>query len=353
MRDIDIKILWGRSGNRCAVCKVELTPDGTLETLGEMAHIVARSPDGPRGQNSLTAYPDGYENLILLCPTHHTEVDKNPSTWPVARLHAMKADHETWVSEQLTTGKIRVAVIDNTVFLAERETSWIECGRENVAMVLSITPLRVSGDALNPLDSSVVAVIESAYVPNGNPTGEQVNRYRTRPTEYGLVNEELSEPRNSYGHSIQVFRVGHCEYFCELGDNVDQVTGVAQERETDLKGATRVLRYTDIASVADLGINWLSLSWKRLLPFNYMTFCGTIVNTNLTTLYSREDRGHRSLHGFVVKSPVLKYSEVLPKAFNKGQLLQEFLSRMVNSYGLTLYRVFDKDGNYVRPERMR
>jgi hypothetical protein len=265
----------------------------------------------------------------------------------------MKADHETWVSEQLTTGKIRVAVIDNTVFLAERETSWIECGRENVAMVLSITPLRVSGDALNPLDSSVVAVIESAYVPNGNPTGEQVNRYRTRPTEYGLVNEELSEPRNSYGHSIQVFRVGHCEYFCELGDNVDQVTGVAQERETDLKGATRVLRYTDIASVADLGINWLSLSWKRLLPFNYMTFCGTIVNTNLTTLYSREDRGHRSLHGFVVKSPVLKYSEVLPKAFNKGQLLQEFLSRMVNSYGLTLYRVFDKDGNYVRPERMR
>ena len=138
MRDIDIKILWGRSVNRCAVCKVELTPDGTLETLGEMAHIVARSLEGPRGQNSLTAYPDGYENLILLCPTHHTEVDKNPNAGPVARLHATKADHEAWVSEQLTTGKIRVAVIDNTVFLAERETSWIECGREDVAMVLRI-----------------------------------------------------------------------------------------------------------------------------------------------------------------------------------------------------------------------
>jgi hypothetical protein len=42
MREKDIKILWGRSGNRCAICKLEPTPDGSRETLGEMAHTRLR-----------------------------------------------------------------------------------------------------------------------------------------------------------------------------------------------------------------------------------------------------------------------------------------------------------------------
>jgi hypothetical protein len=42
----DIKILWGRSGNRCAICKIEITPDGEIDTIGEISHIVSRSPEG-------------------------------------------------------------------------------------------------------------------------------------------------------------------------------------------------------------------------------------------------------------------------------------------------------------------
>lgn len=354
MRDKDIKILWGRSGNRCAICKLELTADGSLETLGEMAHIIARSQNGPRGnQNLLISDRDSYDNLILLCPTHHVEVDKDSTAWPIERLRGVKADHEAWVSEQLGIGGIRVTPIDNTSFLAERETSWIEFGRGEAGLALSLTPLRVASDALNPLDSSVTDVLEQARVPNGYPSGEQVNRYRTRPTEFGIANEDMPAPNNSCGHSIQIFRVGHCEYFCELGDSVNQVTGVAQERGADLKGATRVLRYTDLAEIADFGLTWLAHSWRKLLPFNYMTFCGVIVNTTLTSLYSREDRGRRALYGFTVNSPILKYTEVLSKSFDKDILLLEFLRRMVNSYGLMLYKVFDDNGKYVRPERMR
>ena len=157
-------------------------------------------------------------------------MDKDPAAMPVARLRAIKADHEAWVSEQLGIGGIRVAPIDNTSFLVERETSWIEFGRSEVGIVLSLTPLRVSNDTLNPLDSFVTDVMEQARVPNGYHSGEQVNRYRTRPTEFGIANEDVPAPHNSCGHSIQIFRVGHCEYFCELGDSVNQVTGVAQER---------------------------------------------------------------------------------------------------------------------------
>ena len=353
MRDRDIKILWGRSGNRCAICKLELTPDGSKETLGEMAHIVARSNEGPRGGARLSVVDrDAYDNLILLCPTHHVEVDKDSSMWAVARLRSTKAAHESWVSEQLGVGGIRVAPIDNTAFLAQREAAWIETSRGQVAMVLSLTPLRVSGEALNTLDKPIVDALEKACVLATDSHVTQVNRYRTRPTEFGVANEDFPNTPHSHGYSVQVFRVGHCEYLCEFGAGVDHITGYAKERKVDLAGANKVVRYTDIAMGAEHGLTWLSAAWEAMLPFNYMTFTVSLLNTNMTTLYSHED-GRQTVYGFVVKSPVLKFSDVLARGFARPSLLLESLQRMVNGYGLTLDRVHNDKKEYVRPERMR
>ena len=51
---------------------------GTTNLIGEMAHIVPWSARGPRGEHRL---PDDElndtDNLILLCPDHHKEVDEN------------------------------------------------------------------------------------------------------------------------------------------------------------------------------------------------------------------------------------------------------------------------------------
>ncbi|MER9746152.1 hypothetical protein [Mesorhizobium sp. M0140] len=70
--------------------------------VGEMAHMVAESEDGPRGVSPLTPEQrDLYGNLILLCRNHHGEIDRQPATWPVERLHQIKADHETWVRQSL------------------------------------------------------------------------------------------------------------------------------------------------------------------------------------------------------------------------------------------------------------
>jgi len=220
-------------------------------------------------------------------------------------------------------------------------------------MVLSLTPLRVTSDTLNPLDKSVTEILEQARVPNGYQSGEQVNRYRTRPTEFGIANQDLPAPHNTCGHSIQIFRAGHCEYLCELGDSVNQVTNVSKERGADLKGAKRVMRYTDLAEIAQFGLDWLVHAWGTILPFNYMTFCGAIVNTTSTILYSYEDHRRQGLHGFTVSSPVLKYTEVLSKSFDKDKLLLEFLRRIANSYGLILHKVFDDKDEYVRPAKMR
>jgi len=72
MRLNDARILWARSGNRCAFPgrNIEMAPDGLKTSLGEIAHIVATSVDGPRGASPLPPdRRDDYDNLIFISST--------------------------------------------------------------------------------------------------------------------------------------------------------------------------------------------------------------------------------------------------------------------------------------------
>jgi hypothetical protein len=116
----DIKLLWGRSGNRCAICKTELTQDeNTIKssfTLGEQAHIVGEKAGATRGQSTLGMDKrNSYHNLILLCPNHHTTIDKNEADWPVEKLHQIKSEHELWVTETLSETVDHVKLAENTI----------------------------------------------------------------------------------------------------------------------------------------------------------------------------------------------------------------------------------------------
>ncbi len=109
IKERDIKLLWGRSASRCAFreCRIKLTQDKTVASaafpLGEQAHIIAEEPLGPRGQSPLLLVErNSYFNLILLCPTHHSVIDKNPEDYPVERLYIIKAEHELWVEQTLS-----------------------------------------------------------------------------------------------------------------------------------------------------------------------------------------------------------------------------------------------------------
>ena len=107
MTQKDIKLLWGRAGNRCSICRHELSHDAPPShkyLLGEQAHIIGESHSAPRGKSLLTKDErNSYHNLILLCPNHHTEIDKNEAAWPVERLHQIKSQHELWVKETLSS----------------------------------------------------------------------------------------------------------------------------------------------------------------------------------------------------------------------------------------------------------
>ena len=86
--NVDIKILWGRAGGRCShpECTEDLTSlvESGNYVVGEMAHVIGNKPTARRGTPE--GGEDTYDNLILLCPTHHTHIDKAPEgTYPIVR----------------------------------------------------------------------------------------------------------------------------------------------------------------------------------------------------------------------------------------------------------------------------
>ncbi len=101
------KVLWGRSGNRCATCKHELVVAGTWldddSVVGDECHIVSPEVNGPRHDST---YPreeiDAIDNLILLCRVHHKQVDDQVETFTTDILRQMKSNHEGWVREKLS-----------------------------------------------------------------------------------------------------------------------------------------------------------------------------------------------------------------------------------------------------------
>jgi hypothetical protein len=125
----DRKLLWGRSGNRCAFtdCRrlltIEAEETGRDAVVSHEAHIVAEEEDGPRGISPLSrAERDAYPNRILLCLEHHKIVDDDPDHWTVDRLLEMKATHEAWIQdvtspddqERLATELIYADIVQRT-----------------------------------------------------------------------------------------------------------------------------------------------------------------------------------------------------------------------------------------------
>jgi len=65
--------------------------------VGEEAHIVSRAAAGPRHGSEPDGGYDGIDNLILLCRVCHAAVDRQPATYPVETLRALRDKHVTWV----------------------------------------------------------------------------------------------------------------------------------------------------------------------------------------------------------------------------------------------------------------
>ena len=96
-----IRTLWGKAAGRCEYegCnKLLYQDDVTSENINRafVAHIVAASPGGERGDKELSALLfDDINNLMLLCHEHHRLIDQEKAKdHGVDRLRAMKKKHE-------------------------------------------------------------------------------------------------------------------------------------------------------------------------------------------------------------------------------------------------------------------
>lgn len=63
--------------------------------IAEMAHVIPHGEAGPRREDRPDGSfdPDAFENLILLCPTCHTKIDKDPGSFPRNILLDWKENH--------------------------------------------------------------------------------------------------------------------------------------------------------------------------------------------------------------------------------------------------------------------
>ena len=135
-----IKLLWSNAAGRCSFtdCNERLTVEQAAHsaphTLGEMAHIKGKKKGSNRYDGTQTdEQRDSYENLILLCPNHHTLIDKpeNEEIYTVDILLEMKIDHEAFISKRLDS--VKISNIDElkdeiSICLSENHQTWLQYG---------------------------------------------------------------------------------------------------------------------------------------------------------------------------------------------------------------------------------
>ncbi len=106
LRPVRRQVVWAGGAGRCHICNADLVGDlmtGAEDAnFGFVAHIVADTPTGPRGDAALShELADDPANLMLLCYPHHLAVDVDEvDEYPVDRLLDIKRDHEARVAVQ-------------------------------------------------------------------------------------------------------------------------------------------------------------------------------------------------------------------------------------------------------------
>lgn len=94
------KALYMESAGYCEnpKCNCSLLPlfeSGKITNIVELAHVIGQKIDGPRGLSELKLSDrDLLDNILTLCPTCHTLIDKNEDEYTVELLYEWKRQHK-------------------------------------------------------------------------------------------------------------------------------------------------------------------------------------------------------------------------------------------------------------------
>lgn len=216
------KMIWGKAAARCSICR-QILIEGKKENgsplipIGEVAHIVAKKNDGPRGKSNLSPMErDDIDNLLLLCQTHHTIVDNNTDLYTVDKLKEIKITHEQWVNNKLNTSPSWEAKIEQAYYLNIPRLSMLsailneEANKYNLEEIDTLSNLGMSlfylmenfKSTINKIDLKSIPLKEAISYPD-DIIGCYVSfteRFRTKdiiiPGSYGIktISQEKLNP---------------------------------------------------------------------------------------------------------------------------------------------------------------
>ena len=233
----DRKLLWGRSGSRCAMCRNELIklgkPGDDESIIGDECHIVSAAAGGPRHDPDFPQErADRYANLLLLCKVHHKLIDDQEMKYTVPYLTDLKVTHEKWVSEQLEsssshTRPLRIRRVPENIpaFLQQ-----IRSGKELLAIMSNACAFAPYYDHLrDDMEDELVA----CFLQDAQDWGE-----------LGLleVSDRIRASRSLDGHLTDLQEAGFLVFGCREKQIIEGGTGP----ETEWPVAhIRVLRNTN------------------------------------------------------------------------------------------------------------
>jgi hypothetical protein len=162
----DIKKLYGLARNECSFpkCNMKLVDFETKINTGHMCHMKGKEPDSARYDETQTNEErDAYENLILMCPLHHSVIDSDPISYTVQRLHEIKDQHEKSAPPINELDDELIEIIENFV---EADFVIQSFKQEGGQIAYQITNITTGGPELEP-DLDVYFIDE-----NGNPSDD-------------------------------------------------------------------------------------------------------------------------------------------------------------------------------------
>lgn len=362
-RPTDISKLWGRAGGRCSLCRIQLAAVSLDGVLGEAAHVVARSPDGPRGDDPLPQDKrDRYSNLILLCPNHHTEIDRDTTTWTVTRLQDAKHQHERWVQDQLDRGLLTPRADDVAPFREARVREWATRG-DHAWAFSALTPLELTEDALDVVAPHVVTKFQGLSLPPPlhAPIGSSVNAYFVEPTMNGLAVEDFRRLADGVGYRIELYRSGHCEIAVCLDAWLDAVESLSEldtrvyqsaaSNEHRLQQGARLLLYEQWAEIAAWSMDTLLSIWEDLdLPFQDAILTAAVAVQPSTCLIAA--RGQTTRVGRPSEHDVILHSLVGQRGDDGDATSWQLIARLVQMFGMVLPALRDDRGRLELPRKL-
>ena len=89
------KLSWGNSDGKCCICGQNIGFFEETGFIGEFAHIEDLQEATDRYNPDKTIEErNSQENIIILCPTCHTRIDKNSKEYSVDKLKEIKKEYE-------------------------------------------------------------------------------------------------------------------------------------------------------------------------------------------------------------------------------------------------------------------